>query len=250
MKKLKLILKKNSGRDAQGHIAVRHQGGRQKRFMRVVDFERNKLGISGRVEAIEYDPNRTANLALVLYKDGDRRYILATDGLSVGDIIDAGPTAPVKSGNALPFSQIPVGSLVHNLEIRPGKGGQIVRGSGNFAVVQGREEGFVIIKLPSGELRRFLPEAYATVGQIAKVDRGNLRLAGRARRMGRRPTVRGTAMHPAAHPHGGGEGRSPEGMPPKTPWGKQAKGVKTRKHKKYSDYLIIKRRRIGYGSLS
>lgn len=248
MKKLKSILAKHSGRDAKGHVAVRHQGGRQKRFLREIDFKRLKRGVQGRVVALEYDPNRTSNLALVLYKDGEWKYILAAEGMVKGDSIEAGPTAPIKPGNALPLIQIPVGTQVHNLEIRVGKGAQIVRGAGSFAVVQGREEKHVIIKLPSGELRRFDPDAYATVGQVARVPKVKLRLAGRMRRLGVRPRVRGTAMHPAAHPHGGGEGRSPEGMPPKTPWGKQARGVKTRRKRKYSDKTIIKRRRIGYGS--
>lgn len=248
IKSLKKIIVKHSGRDTKGRVAVRHQGGQQKRFMRIVDLARDKRGVRGRVETIEYDPNRTANLALVLYTDGERRYIIAAEGLSVGDIIESGPTAPIRPGNALPLIQIPVGTNIHNIEIRPGKGAQIVRGAGSFAVVQGREEHNIIIKLPSGELRRFEPDAYATVGQVGRVPKEKLRLAGRRRRMGIRPRVRGTAMHPAAHPHGGGEGRSPEGMPPKTPWGKPARGVKTRRPNKYSDGLIIKRRRIGYGS--
>ena len=247
-KRLKRILKKNSGRDAQGHVSVRHQGGRQKRFLREIDFARDKRGVQGRVESIEYDPNRTGKIALVIYSDGDRRYIVAAEGLKVGDIIEAGQTAPIRPGNSLPLSQIPVGTNIHNIEIRPGKGGQIVRGNGSFAVIQGKEEVYIIIKLPSGELRRFSHDSYATVGSVAKFEKGRLGLAGRSRRLGIRPRVRGTAMHPAAHPHGGGEGRSPEGMPPKTPWGKPARGVKTRKHKKYSDYLIVKRRKIGYGS--
>lgn len=250
MKKLKKILKKHSGRGAKGQVSVRHQGGRQKRFLREIDFSRLKHGISAVVETIEYDPNRTTNIARVLYKDGERKYILAAEGLAKGDIIETGPTAPVKPGNALPLLQIPVGTNIHNIEIKPGKGGQTVRGSGSFAVVQGKEEDKVILKLPSGELRRFEPQAYATIGQVAKVSKGRLGLAGRKRRMGVRPRVRGTAMHPGAHPHGGGEGRSGEGMNPKTPWGKPAKGVKTRRHKKYSDQLIVKRRRIGYGSAS
>lgn len=248
MKKLKRILAKRAGRDAQGKIAVRHQGGRQKRFLRVIDFGRDKRGIKAGVEAIEYDPNRTARIALLKYEDGERRYILAPEGLSVGDTVEAGETAPIKPGNALPLNQIPVGTQVHNLEIKPGKGGQIVRGAGSAAVIQSKEDGEAVIKMPSGELRKFLGSAFATVGQVGKVPRERLGKAGVKRRMGRRPTVRGVAMHPAAHPHGGGEGRSGEGMPPKTPWGKPARGVKTRKKKKYSDKLIVKRRRIGYGS--
>lgn len=249
MKKRKRILSKKSGRDAQGRLAVRHQGGRQKRLLREIDFKRrDKAGVLARVESIEYDPNRTANVALLLYEDGERRYILAPEELSVGDKVEVGETAAIKPGNALPLGQIPVGTYVHALEIKPEKGAQIVRGAGSAAVIQGKEDGEVIIKLPSGEIRKFKDNAYATVGQVGKVQRGKLGKAGTARRLGRRPTVRGTAMHPGAHPHGGGEGRSGEGMPPKTPWGKPARGVKTRKKNKYSDKLIIKRRRIGYGS--
>lgn len=250
MRKLKRILPKRSGRDAAGHIAVRHQGGRQKRFLRVVDFKRDKR-LPAHVEAIEYDPNRTANLALLLYSNGERRYILAPEGLEVGDKIEAGPLASVKPGNALPMEQIPVGTNIYNIEVRPGRGGQAIRSAGSFAVIQGKEDGVVIIKLSSGELRKFPSKGYATVGQVAKVERGNLRKAGTRRRMGIRPRVRGVAMHPGAHPHGGGEGRSGEGMStPKTPWGKPARGVKTRRRHKYSDSWIVRRRRIGYGSKS
>lgn len=248
MKKLKRILPKRSGRDAQGRVAVRHQGGRQKRYLREIDFGRKIRGVRAQVELIEYDPNRTAKVALLLYENGDRRYILAPEGLKVGDVVLSGEGASVSPGNALPLSQIPVGTNVHNLELTPGKGGQIVRGAGSSAVIQGKENGEVTVKLPSGELRKFRKDVWATVGQVAKAERGRLGKAGRKRRMGIRPTVRGVAMHPAAHPHGGGEGRSGEGMPPKTPWGKPARGVKTRKRKKYSDKLIIKRRKIGYGA--
>lgn len=248
MKRLKRILAKRSGRDSKGHIAVRHQGGRQKRFLREIDFVRSKRGIPAVVEAVEYDPNRTARIALLLYGDGERRYILGPEGLSVGDRVEAGPGAPIKPGNALPLGLIPVGTLVHNIQIKPGKGGQIIRSSGVSAVVAGKEDGLVLVKLPSGEIRKFDENAYATVGQVAKVPRERLGKAGRKRLRGIRPRVRGTAMHPAAHPHGGGEGRSPEGMPPKTPWGRPARGVKTRRPKKYSDRFIVQRRRIGYGS--
>lgn len=248
MKKLKRILAKKSGRDSRGHIAVRHQGGRQKRFLREIDFVREKRGIPAIVENIEYDPNRTARIALLLYGDGERRYILAPEGLLVGDKVETGTEAPVKPGNALPLGLIPVGTLVHNIEIRPGKGGQVVRSSGAYAVVQGKENGLVLIKLPSGEIKKFDERSYATVGQVVKVEQERLGKAGRSRLMGIRPRVRGTAMHPGAHPHGGGEGRSGEGMPPKTPWGKPARGVKTRKPKKYSDSLIVKKRKVGYGS--
>lgn len=248
MKKLKKILPKRSGRDAQGRIAVRHQGGRQKRYLRKIDFVRNKKGVKAVVEAIEYDPNRSSNIALLRYEDGERHYILAPESLSAGDTVEAGETAPVRPGNALPLSQIPVGTQIHNIEIKPGKGGQVVRGAGAAAVLQGKEDDHAIIKLPSGEIRKFEKEAYATVGQVGKASRGRLGTAGRKRRLGIRPTVRGVAKHPGAHPHGGGEGRSGEGMPPKTPWGKPARGVKTRKRRKYSDKLIVQRRRIGYGA--
>lgn len=250
MNGLMRILPNKSGRGVGGRISVRHQGGRHKRFLRTIDFIRSDKKVAGRVEAIEYDPNRTANIALVLYSDGERRYILSPEGLKVGDRVEAGPTVAIKPGNALPLDQIPVGTNIHNIEIRPGMGGQIVRGAGSFAVLHGKEENFILIKLPSGEIRRFEKEAYATVGQVGRVELGNLRTAGRRRRMGIRPTVRGTAMHPAAHPHGGGEGRSPEGMPPKTPWGKPARGVKTRRRKKYSNKYIISRKKIGYGAKS
>lgn len=247
MKKMKSILPKRSGRDSQGHVSVRHQGGRQKRFLREIDFARKKR-VPGIVETIEYDPNRTARIALVVYADGERGYILAPEGLSIGGKIEAGPDAALRSGNSLPLSLIPVGTIIHNIEVRPGKGGQIVRSSGTGAVIQGKENGFALIKLPSGEIRRFHQDAYATIGQVIKSGRGRLGKAGRSRLLGIRPRVRGTAMHPGAHPHGGGEGRSGEGMPPKTPWGKPARGVKTRRRKKYSNKLIVKRRRIGYGA--
>ncbi|MBI2590704.1 MAG: 50S ribosomal protein L2 [Candidatus Blackburnbacteria bacterium] len=239
MKRLKRILPKKSGRDSQGHIAIRHQGGRHKRFLRTVDYARGKHGIDGHVEALEYDPNRNARLALVLYPDGDRRYVIAPQGLNIGDKIMSGETAPIKPGNSLPLGRIPVGTLVYNLEITLGKGGQMVRSGQSNAIVQGRESGIVLVKLPSGELRRFSTALYATVGQVSGQSRGVLRKAGTRRHMGIRPTVRGVAMAPRAHPHGGGEGRSPEGMPPKTPWGKPARGVKTRRPKKYSDRLIV-----------
>lgn len=249
MKNLKTILSKRSGRDSAGHIAVRHQGGRQKRFLREIDFLRDKK-TRARVEAIEYDPNRSANIALLLYPDGERRYILAPEGLKAGDVVDTGPLAPIKSGNALPLEQIPAGTNIHNIEIRPGRGGQVVRGAGSFAVIQGKEGEFVIIKLPSGEIKKFAAGAYATIGQVGRIERPNLYKAGTRRLMGIRPRVRGVAMAPRSHPHGGGEGRSSVGMStPKTPWGKPAKGVKTRKRYKYSNKMIVKRRRIGYGSL-
>lgn len=247
MKRLKKIRKKNAGRDSKGHVVVRHQGGEQKRFLRDVDFKRDKKDIKARVMAIEYDPNRTAFLALLVYEDGEYRYIIAPQGLKVGDEVIASEDAAIRPGNALPLKNIPVGTPIYNLEITPGKGGQLVRSGLTSAVLQGREEGWVLVKLPSGEIRRFREDAWATVGEVSGKEPQPIGKAGRNRRKGKRPTVRGSAMHPGAHPHGGGEGRAGEGMPtPKTPWGKPARGVKTRK-KKYSDDLIVKRRRIGYG---
>lgn len=246
MKKLKSILAKKSGR-SKGKITVRHQGGRMKRYLRDVDFKRDKKDIWGRVENVEYDPNRNAFLALVLYEDGERRYILAPEGLKVGSKVISSLAAPLEAGNCLPLSKIPVGTGIHNLELRPGKGGQMVKGAGAVAAVFGKEEGWVLVKLPSGEIRRFKPSCLATVGQVGNVEAKNVRLknAGARRRMGIRPTVRGVAMHPAAHPHGGGEGRSSVGLKyPKTVYGKPAVG-KTRKKKKYSDKFIIEARKKG-----
>lgn len=246
MKNLKTILQKHSGRDRQGHVAIRHQGGRHKRFLRAIDFARDKHGIKGKVEAIEYDPNRTANVALIVYIDGDRRYILAPVGLSVGQSIMSGPDAQAVVGNALPLGRIPVGIQIHNIAIRPGKSGQVVRGAGAAAIIQSREGKIVTVKLPSGEVKKFDVASFATIGQVGRAEHKTEKIgsAGRSRHMGRRPTVRGVAMHPAAHPHGGGEGRSGVGMPgPKTPWGKPARGVKTRKKRKYSDKNIVSRRK-------
>lgn len=239
------ILPKSSGRGAGGRVSVRHQGGRMKRFLREIDFARSKRDIYGKVVEIEYDPNRKARIALVIYSDGERRYILAPIGLKEGDRVMAGESVPFTTGNALPLGRMPIGTQIHNIEVRPGKGGQMVRGAGTSATVQAKEEKFVIIKLPSGEVRRFDARAWATVGQIGRAEHKHekLRKAGQNRWRGKRPTVRGTAMHPAAHPHGGGEGRTGEGMPPKTPWGKPARGVKTRKKGKYSDKWIVERRK-------
>ena len=247
MKKLKTILPKRSGRDSSGRITVRHQGGRQKRFFREIDFTRDKKGVWGRVEEIEYDPNRNANIAQIFYEDGEKRYILAPDGLNIGDKVTASEDAPLRIGNALPLVKIPVGTSIHNIEIRPGKGGQIVRGAGSVASIHGKEGSYVLIKLPSGEIKRFYPASYATLGQVGNVEVKKRRLekAGRKRKMGIRPSVRGVAQHPGSHPHGGGEGRSGIGLKyPKTPYGKPAVG-KTRKKKKYSDKLIIKGRKKG-----
>ena len=240
------ILPKKSGR-AGGTVSVRHQGGRQKRYLREVDFKRAKRDVWARVEAIEYDPNRNADLALLVYTDGDRRYILAPAGLKLADKIIAGESAPFEPGNALPLSKIPTGTQIHNIEIKPGKGGQLVKSAGAAAVAQGPEGDHYLIKLPSGQIRRFDSNCYATIGQVgnASVRTRNLRKAGTKRKMGIRPSVRGTAQNPHSHPHGGGEGRSGVGLKyPKTPWGKPAVG-KTRKRKKYSDKLIVKDRKRG-----
>ncbi len=245
--KLKEILKKSSGRNSQGKVTVRHQGGGVKRFLRRVDFRRDKIDIPATVESIEYDPNRNANIALVCYKDGERRYILAPLGLKVGDTVISSDYASLEPGNALPLSKIPVGTQIHNIEIKPGKGGQIVRGAGLSASVFGKEKDFVLVKLPSGEVRRFNGDCRATIGQVGNEGYRNIvwGKAGRIIRRGIRPTVRGTAQHPASHPHGGGEGRSGVGMKhPKTPYGKPAVG-RTRKKRKYSDKLIVKPKKAG-----
>lgn len=246
MKKLMTILPKKSGR-SHGIITVRHQGGRQKRKLREIDFKRDKIDIYGRVEDIEYDPNRNANIARILYEDGERRYILAPLGLEVGKKVISSEKAPLEVGNALPLSFIPVGAQVHNVEIKPGKGGQVIKSAGSVATISGKEEGFVLVKLPSSEIKRFNPKCFATIGQVGRGELKSERIgkAGRKRKMGIRPTVRGTAQHPNSHPHGGGEGRSGVGLKyPKTPYGKPAVG-KTRKKTKYSDKLIVKARKKG-----
>ncbi len=246
MRKLKKILSKKSGRSL-GVVTVRHQGGRNKRYLREIDFKRDKKGISGKVETIEVDPNRNARIALVLYEDGDRRYILAPYGLEVGKKVIASESAPLEPGNALPLSKLPVGMSIHNIEIKPGHGGQVVKSAGSVALVQGKEEKYILVKMPSGEIRRFAPSAWATIGQVGNPEAKTIRLtkAGTRRKMGIRPTVRGVAMHPNAHPHGGGEGRSSVGLKyPKTPWGKPAVG-KTRSRRKYSNHLIVSPRKKG-----
>ena len=233
-------LKKNAGRNKQGKITVRHQGGGNKIKYRVIDFKRNKLEVPAKVAAIEYDPNRSAFIALLHYVDGEKRYILAPLGLNVGDTVISSENADIKPGNALPLQNIPVGTLIHNLEIKPGRGGQMVRSAGMSAQLMGKENGFAQVRLPSGEMRKLPLNAKATIGTVHE----NVRLgkAGRVRHMGIRPTVRGVVMNPCDHPHGGGEGKSPVGMPaPVTPWGKPALGLKTRKHKKYSNKMIVKR---------
>jgi large subunit ribosomal protein L2 len=236
----------SGGRNNRGKITLRHRGGGSKQAYRVIDFKRDKLDIPGKVVSVEYDPNRSARIALVHYADGEKRYILAPIGLAVGDRIAAGPRADIKPGNALPLRQIPAGTLVHNMELRPGGGGQMVRSAGAAAQVLSREDAHVLIRLPSGEIRRVLVDCQATIGQVGNVDHKNVKLgkAGKTRYRGRRPEVRGVAMSPRDHPHGGGEGRSPIGMPgPKTPWGKPTLGYKTRRKRKTSSSLIVRRRR-------
>ena len=236
--------KKNAGRNKQGKITVRHQGGGNKIKYRVIDFKRNKLDIPAKVASIEYDPNRSAFIALLTYKDGEKRYILAPNGLKVGDTVVSGATADIIAGNALPVENIPVGTLIHNVEIKPGHGGQMARSAGMSAQLMAKENGYGLVRLPSGELRKVALNALATIGVVGNSDHENVRIgkAGRTRHMGIRPTVRGVVMNPCDHPHGGGEGKSPVGMPaPVTPWGKVALGLKTRKHKKYSNKLIVKR---------
>ncbi len=237
-------LKKNAGRNNQGKITVRHQGGGNKIKYRIIDFKREKRDIPAKVAAIEYDPNRTAFIALLNYADGEKRYILAPLGLNVGDTVVAGEQADIKPGNALPIGSIPVGTLIHNVEVKPGRGGQLVRSAGAYAQLMAKEGEYAQVRMPSGEVRKVPMNAYATIGTVGNIDHANVRIgkAGRTRHMGIRPTVRGVVMNPCDHPHGGGEGKSPVGMPaPVTPWGKPALGLKTRKHKKYSNRLIVKR---------
>jgi large subunit ribosomal protein L2 len=247
MKQLKKLLPKRSGRSG-GKVTVRHQGGRNKRFLREIQFDRRaKEGIAGTVLTIEVDPNRNALIALVGYSDGDKRYIIAPYGLTVGQKIQAGKDAGLEIANSMPLSKIAVGTQIHNIEIMPGKGAQMVKSAGSVATLQGRDETHVLVKMPSGEIRKFSPDAWATVGQVGNVEVGKKRVrkAGTNIKRGIRPTVRGVAQHPDSHPHGGGEGRSGIGLKyPKTPWGKPAVG-NTRSKKKYSDKLIVSRRKLG-----
>jgi large subunit ribosomal protein L2 len=241
---LLLPLRKSGGRNAQGRITVRHRGGGHRRFIRIVDFKRDKLNIPAKVAAIEYDPNRTARLALLNYADGEKRYIIAPLELKVGDTVMSGVGAEIRSGNALPISNIPVGTLIHNIEIAEGRGGQMVRSAGGAAQLLAKEGDFAQVRMPSGEVRLIRQTCYATIGQIGNLDHGNIKLgkAGRKRHLGIRPTVRGSAMSPRDHPHGGGEGRQPIGLPgPKSPWGKPTLGYKTR-HNKKTDQFIVRRR--------
>ncbi len=236
--------RKSGGRNAQGKITVRHIGGGNRRKYRIIDFKRSKDGVPATVKSIEYDPNRSANIALLVYADGAKTYILAPVGLKVGDKLMSGEGADIKAGNALKLKDIPVGTMVHNIEMQPGKGGQIARAAGMSAQIMARDEKYVTIKMPSGEMRYILANCKATVGQVGNLEHEIIRIgkAGKTRYMGIRPTVRGVVMNPCDHPHGGGEGKSPVGMPsPVTPWGKPALGRKTRKHKKASNKLIITR---------
>jgi large subunit ribosomal protein L2 len=231
----------HGGRDNSGRISVRHQGGGNRRYIRILDFKRDKQNIPAKVAAIEYDPNRTARLALLNYADGEKRYIVAPLGIKVGDTLLSGPQAEIRPGNNLPLSNIPVGTLVHNVELKPGKGGQLVRSAGGSAQVLAKEGEYAQIRLPSGEVRLVSQVCFATIGQVGNLEHNNIKLgkAGRKRHMGIRPTVRGTAMSPRDHPHGGGEGRQPTGMPgPKTPWGRPARGYKTRRNKSTDKYIV------------
>ena len=244
-KSLLVSLKSKAGRNSQGKITVRHRGGGVKRKYRIIDFKRNKDGIEAKVVSIEYDPNRTAYIALVVYADGEKRYILAPSALKVGDVVVSGPEADIKPGNTLPLKNMPVGTVVHNIELQVGKGGQLVRSAGNSAQLMAKEGEYATLRLPSGEMRYVRIECRATIGSVSNLtnDIVNLGKAGRKRHMGWRPTVRGSVMNPNDHPHGGGEGKSPVGRPsPVTPWGKPALGYKTRRNKKYSDRFIVKGR--------
>ncbi|HOJ35061.1 MAG: 50S ribosomal protein L2 [Clostridiales bacterium] len=238
-------LRKKSGRNSYGRITVRHRGGGNRRKYRIIDFKRSKFGVPAVVQTIEYDPNRTAHIALIQYEDGEKSYILAPEGLKVGDTVVAGPDADIKVGNALPLANIPVGTFVHNVEMHPGRGGQIARAAGQAAQLMAKEGNLALLRLPSGELRNVPAECIATIGNVGNQEHENVKIgkAGRTRHMGRRPTVRGSAMNPVDHPHGGGEGKAPIGRPgPVTPWGKPALGYKTRKKKNKSNKFIVKRR--------
>jgi len=244
-KSLLAPLYKKAGRNNQGKITIRHQGGGHKRKYRIIDFKRTKDGIPGRVATIEYDPNRSSNIALLHYADGEKRYIIAPKGLKVNDIVESGPNADIKTGNALPLENIPVGTMIHNIELKPGKGGQLVRAAGVGAQLLGKEGEYAVIRLASGETRKILKTCRATVGTVGNEDHEliNIGKAGRSRWLGKRPVVRGVVMNPVDHPHGGGEGRAPIGRKsPMSPWGKPTLGAKTRKKKKDSDKYIVRRR--------
>lgn len=237
-------MKKAAGRNNTGRITVRHHGGGNRTKYRIIDFKRDKVDMPATVKTLEYDPNRSAHIALVQYEDGEKRYIIAPEGLKVGDMVMSGVNADIKPGNCLPFSSIPVGTVIHNIELYPGKGAQLVRSAGNMAQLMAREGRYALVRLPSGEMRNVLSNCVATIGQVGNVDHENVNIgkAGRKRHMGWRPTVRGSVMNPCDHPHGGGEGKSPVGRPgPVTPWGKPTMGYKTRKKHNRSDKLIVKR---------
>ena len=243
-KSLLAPLKKRAGRNSKGRITVRHRGGGHKRRYRIIDFKRGKQGVPATVKSIEYDPNRTANIALLVYADGEKRYILAPVGVMVGDKLESGPDAEIRAGNALPIYRIPLGTQIHNVELQPGKGGQLVRSAGTWAQLLAKEGSYAQVRLPSGEVRLISQNCMATIGQIGNSDHSNIVLgkAGRKRWMGMRPTVRGSAMDPSSHPHGGGEGQAPIGMPgPKTPWGKPTLGAKTRRNKRTNKYIVRRR---------
>lgn len=243
-KSLLVPIRARAGRNNMGRVTVRHRGGGHKRMYRIIDFKRNKHGVPARVDSVEYDPNRSARIALLVYADGERRYILAPLGLKVGSQLMSGPEAEIRLGNALPLRNIPLGTMVHNIELQPGRGGQMVRSAGTAAQLMAKEGDYAQVRLPSGEVRRVLLTCLATIGQVSNSDHANITLgkAGRKRWLGWRPTVRGVAMDPNSHPHGGGEGRSPVGMPgPKTPWGKPALGYKTRTNKRTSKYIVRRR---------
>ncbi len=236
---------KNAGRNSYGRITIRHRGGGNRQKYRIIDFKRNKLDVAGTVMTLEYDPNRSAHIALVQYADGEKRYIIAPVGLKVGDTVTAGAAADIKPGNALPLNSIPTGTFIHNVELYPGKGAQLARSAGVMAQLMGKENGLAMVRLPSGEMRNVPLNCMATIGQVGNVEHSNVQIgkAGRKRHMGWRPTVRGSVMNPCDHPHGGGEGKSPVGRPgPVTPWGKPALGYKTRKTHNRSDKFIVKRR--------
>lgn len=237
--------KQKAGRNNQGRITVRHRGGGHKRLLRIIDFKRNKIGVPGRVAAIEYDPNRSARIALIFYADGEKRYILAPVGLKVNDTVMAGPDAEIRPGNALPLRNIPTGTLIHNIELHLGRGGQLVRSAGAAAQLAAKEGDYSLVRLPSGEMRRIRSDCMATIGQVGNVEHNLVKLgkAGRKRHLGRRPSVRGSAMTPRDHPHGGGEGKAPIGLPgPKSPWGKPTLGAKTRRNKKTDKYIVRRRK--------
>ena len=244
-KSLLAPLKQRAGRNNQGRVTVRHQGGGHKRRYRIIDFKRDKFGVPGKVSSVEYDPNRTARIALITYADGEKRYMLAPVGLKVGDKVMSGPDAEIRVGNALPIYRIPLGTQVHNIELQPGKGGQLVRSAGTSAQLLAKEGSYAQVRMPSGEVRYIHQNCLATIGQVGNIDHSNIVIgkAGRKRWLGIRPGVRGTAMDPRSHPHGGGEGRSPVGMAgPKTPWGKPALGAKTRKNKMTEKFIVRRRR--------